>query len=247
MLFVFMSQPDFACNPYALWKYVKENTDFETAWIVRKNERYDVLCERQIPCAIYNTLDGQRLIERADYIITNSYTFLNIDKGEHQILVNLWHGSGIKAHDYFNHAMNEKHAKKLRTFFDKVDLMCVHSLDDRFKLSAQLHYDMRKSYVTGQPRQDCIRTALGYENLKKLFGDSILQYEKIILYVPSFRANKSSHSGKVYSENIFRLEDYDDEKMRSFLVANHAALIYKLHPVELTCFQGRIYGLNDLC
>lgn len=247
MLFVFMSQPDFACNPYALWRYVKENTNFETAWIVRKNERYDALCERHIPCAIYNTLDGQRLIEKADYIITNSYTFLNINKKEHQVLVNLWHGSGIKAHDYFNHEMNEKHAKKLSNFFDKVDLMCVHSLDDRFKLSAQLHFDMRKSYVTGQPRQDCIKIASGYANLQRLFGNSILQYEKIILYVPSFRANMSSHSGKIYSENIFRLEDYDDNELRHFLEINHAALIYKLHPVEQTAFKGRKYDINDRC
>lgn len=35
MLFVFMSQPDFACNPHALWEYVKDNTNHETAWLVK--------------------------------------------------------------------------------------------------------------------------------------------------------------------------------------------------------------------
>ncbi|MFQ9703420.1 MAG: hypothetical protein ACLR0U_17005 [Enterocloster clostridioformis] len=55
--------------------------------------------------------------------------------------MNLWHGSGIKAHDYYNHDMSPGQARKLQTYFEKIDMMCVHSLDDRFRLSAQLHFD----------------------------------------------------------------------------------------------------------
>ena len=42
MLMVFMSQPDFACNCHALWKYVKQHTDFETAWIIKKPAYYEI-------------------------------------------------------------------------------------------------------------------------------------------------------------------------------------------------------------
>ena len=154
MLFVFMSQPDFACNPHALWEYVKDNTYHETAWLVKRDKKYYELLRRGVRCAVYDTVEGNALLKEADYVIMNSYTFERLPKRANQIFVNLWHGSGIKAHDFYNHDMDPEYAKKLAKFFDKIDLMCVHSLDDRFKLSAQLRYDLRKCYVTGQARLD---------------------------------------------------------------------------------------------
>ena len=106
MLIVFMSQPDFACNCHALWKYIKQNTDYETAWIIKKIEYYQILQERGIKCAVYDTVEANEIISRADILIANSYTFLNINKREDQLLVNLWHGSGVKAHDYYDHNLN---------------------------------------------------------------------------------------------------------------------------------------------
>lgn len=247
MLFVFMSQPDFACNPHALYSYIKNNTEHETAWLLKRDERYYDLKKRGIRCAVYNTLEGNALLDEADYVITNSYTFLNLPKREGQVFVNLWHGSGIKAHDYYNHDMNPAHAKKLEKFFEKIDLMCVHSLDDRFKLAAQLHYDLRRCYVTGQARLDCVKSSDGRSKLKKIFGEKIERYDKFIFFAPSFRANMSSHSGTIFSDNIFRLDDYDDDRLHEFLEENHAALIYKLHPIEQTAFSGRKFKLSSHC
>ena len=83
------------------------------------------------------------------------------------MLVNVWHGSGVKAHDYYDHNLNPRHLIKLKNYFGKVDLMCVHSLDDRFKLAAMLNFDLRKIYVTGQPRLDCVKKSDGKGILKK--------------------------------------------------------------------------------
>ena len=247
MLFVFMSQPDFACNPHALYEYVRDNTEHETAWLIKKDERYYELVKRGIRCAAYNTIEGNKLLSEADYVITNSYTFQQLPKEESQIFVNLWHGSGIKAHDFYNHEIPTGYAIKLMQFFEKIDLLCVHSLDDRFKLSAQLHYDLRKCYVTGQPRLDCVKKSDGRKKLEKLFGEKLNKYKKLIFFVPSFRANGSSHSGTIFSDNIFRLDDYADEQLNHFLEKNQAALIYKLHPIEQTAFSGRNFCLNQHC
>ena len=80
MLMVFMSQPDFACNCHALWKYVKQHTDFETAWIIKKPAYYEILKERGIRCAVYDTVEANKIIEKANVLIANSYTFLNVNK-----------------------------------------------------------------------------------------------------------------------------------------------------------------------
>lgn len=131
--------------------------------------------------------------------------------------------------------------------FKKIDLLCTHSLDDRFKLSSMLHYDLRKCYVTGQARLDCVRKSDGHKKLEQLLGKEMNRYKKFIFFAPSFRANASSHSGTIFSDNIFRLDDYEDEKLNSFLEEHQAALIYKLHPVEQTAFAGREFGLNKHC
>lgn len=247
MLFVFMSQPDFSCNPYALYEYVRDHTNHETAWIVKANDKFKALQERGIRCAIYNTVDGNELIAKADYIIMNSYTFPDVPKRGGQIFANLWHGSGIKAHDYYNRNSRPQHIADLRDFCEKTDLMCVHSLDDRFKLSAQLHYDLRRSYVTGQPRIDYVNRADGRTNIAKIFGEGILQYDHLIFYAPSFRANASSHSGSLVGDNIFRLKDFDAERLDELLIEHKAAIIYKLHPIEQTAFKGRKFNLGSRC
>ena len=247
MHFVFMSQPDFACNPHALWKYVTDNTEHETSWVVKKKISYDILNERGIRCELYGTLQAANLIESADVIIANSYTYLNIPKKDNQLLVNLWHGSGVKAHDYYDHNLNPRHVIKLKNYFDLVDLMCVHSLDDRFKLSAMLHFDLRKMYVTGQPRLDVVNISDGREKLIKLFGEEICKYKKLIFFAPSYRANMSCHAGKIYSDNIFRLDDYEDTELEELLNNHNAAIIYKLHPIEQTAFSGRTFTMSSRC
>lgn len=247
MLFVFMSQPDFACNPHALWEYVKDNTNHETAWLVKRDKKYYELLRRGVRCAVYDTVEGNALLKEADYVIMNSYTFERLPKRANQIFVNLWHGSGIKAHDFYNHDMDPEYAKKLTKFFDKIDLMCVHSLDDRFKLSAQLHYDLRKCYVTGQARLDSVKKTQGYGKMEKMFGSRIRNYKRYIFFAPSFRANSSSHSGTIFSDNLFRLKDYEKEGFADFLKENQAAFIYKLHPIEQTAFSGRKFSLGPDC
>lgn len=247
MLILFMSQPDFACNPHALWKYVVENTDYETAWIIKRGAYFKELTERGIKCAVYDSYESLELIDSADIIVANTYTFLNIPKKDNQLLVNLWHGSGVKAHDYYDHNLNPRHAIKLKNYFDKMDLMCVHSLDDRFKLSAMLHFDLRKMYVTGQPRLDYVTTSNGKEKLEQLLGDVINQFDHLIFFAPSYRSNMSSHAGTIYSDNIFRLPDFESNRLNAFLEKHNAAIVYKLHPIEQTAFSGRNFEMGDRC
>ena len=247
MRFLFRSQPDFACNSYALWRYIVKHTNHQTAWLIYKEERYKELKARGIECSLYDTYAGNKLVEESDYIIANSYTFKNLNKREGQVFVNLWHGSGIKAHDFFDRNSDVAYLKNIKTYFDKVDMLCVHSLDDRFKLSAQLNYDMRNTFVTGQPRLDCVVEASGKEKLVQIFGEEIKKYDYLFFYAPSFRANGSGCAGTMLSDNIFRLKDYDDHAFEEFLKENNAALIYKLHPIEQNAFKGRKFIVNKMC
>lgn len=247
MMFLFISKPDFACNPHALWKHIVENTEHETAWLVSDRNHLESLRHRGIRCELYDTVKGNELLEKAKYIISNVYVFGALPKKEGQIFVNLWHGSGVKAHDFYDVNLLGQQEKKVLDFSSKTDLMCVHSLDDRFRLSAMLHYDLRKSFVTGQPRLDSVVESNGREKLARVLGQKILQYKYLLFFVPSFRANSSSHSGKFYSDNVLRLDDYDASELNDFLEKNNAALVYKLHPIEQTALKGVAFQMSKHC
>lgn len=246
-MFLFISRPDFSCNAHALWKYIEEYTDHKTAWLVNDRKNMEKLRARGICCEMYDTVRGNELAAQAKYIVSNTYLFDVLPKKEGQVFVNLWHGSGVKAHDFYDPNLPLQQLNRLLVFLEKTDLLCVHSLDNRFHISAMLHFDMRKAVVTGQPRLDCVKKANGRENLIKVLGEEIRKYEKLFFYVPTFRADRTSHSGKFYSENVFRLDDYDNEQLQTFLEKHNAALVYKLHPVEQKAFKGVSFSMGKNC
>ena len=248
MLFVFISQPDFGCNPYALWKYINDNTKHETAWIVREKYVYENLCERGINCAMYDTMLGNKLLKRASFVVTNATAhYIFLPKYENARFVCLWHGSGIKAHDYSNPNLPQQQIAILDDFNHKTDLLCVHSLDDRYRLSSLLHFDMRKCVVTGQPRLDNVIKSNGRQMLNNLFSADFSRYEKLFFFAPSVRANTFMSAGKIFSDNIFRLSDYSDDEMSEFLVSNNAAMVYKFHPAEQKSFATLDFQINEHC
>ena len=74
-MFLFISKPDFSCNPHALWKYIKENTKHETAWLVSDRNHLEKLRARGIRCEMYDTVRGNELAAQAKYIVSNVYVF----------------------------------------------------------------------------------------------------------------------------------------------------------------------------
>ncbi|MFQ9703421.1 MAG: CDP-glycerol glycerophosphotransferase family protein [Enterocloster clostridioformis] len=64
---------------------------------------------------------------------------------------------------------------------------------------------------------------------------------------PIVRANMSSHSGQIFTGECVSAEYYHDAQLNEFLEKNHAALVYKLHPIEQTAFKGRRFSVNERC
>lgn len=237
-MFVFISQPDFACNPYALWKYIVSNTNQETAWLVRKQKFLEPLRSRGIRCEMYDTIPGNALLACAKYVVANT-AFPCLKKSDGQIFINLWHGSGIKAHGYNDPNMSAEEAEKNEYFCGITDLLCVHSLDDRYRLCSMLGFDIRKCVVTGQPRLDCINDCEAFSKLNKVYNGKCSKFQKLILFAPTFRANGSISAGKLRSENLMNLDEGSIlPKLHDFLNAHNAALIYKLHPIERNTLSG---------
>jgi len=244
-LFVFITTTnnDFTCNPYALWKYICENTKYKTIWHIRNGDVYNFLKKKDIDCVLRGTKEAQNILQKARYIIHN-YRYPD-KKQEGQVIVNLWHGSGFKAHD-FALSNDVKILEKTKKFAEQDDLFCVQNMTDKLYLAAILFCDTRKIQVTGQARQDCINIAKGKENIARVIPE-IKKYKKLILFPPTFRRSSYSRVGNYFKENLFGLPNFNGEVLDKLLEEHSAAIVVKLHPLEDNNFKLQDIAFSKHC
>ena len=72
----------------------------------------------------------------------------------------------------------------------------------------------------------------GKENLEKILNISLNNYNKVIMYAPTFRNGLGEINGNLNSKNILNLEEYDEQKLIGYLESNNYLLILKMHPSE---------------
>ncbi|MDR1397706.1 MAG: CDP-glycerol glycerophosphotransferase family protein [Desulfarculales bacterium] len=234
-LFLFISRPDFSDNSHALWKYINQNTAYKTAWLIKNRAACELLKERNIACELFDSAAGVALAQKARYVISNIY-FWGLHKYPGQIYINLWHGSGIKAHYFYDRNNDNQPYYEAKRDSELTDLYLVQGVLDKFILAALLNCDARKMLVTGQPRIDNIKEAAGKDNLECIFENITRKYDRLILFAPTFRRTTYSVVGKYYQDNILGLPDFNSSSFNEIMAKHKAALVVKLHPIEETNF-----------
>jgi len=231
-LFVFFSTSnnDFTCNPHALWKYICNNTKYKTIWYIKDRDVYNFLKKKGINCVLKETKEANIILQKAHYIVHN-YRYPFNKKQEGQIIINLWHGSGFKAHDFAVIDDDISKLSKTKEASEHDDLFCVQNKTDKYFLSAFLFLDCRKIKVTGQARLDNIIIAKGKENIIKILPE-LKKYKKLILFAPTFKRNSFSKVGNYHKDNLFDLSKFDGEALDKLLEDQEAAIVVKLHPIE---------------
>ena len=237
-MITFISTPDFSDNSKSLWKYIEENTDYRTVWIVSNLELMNNLRKMGIEAYLNKSYEGIKHIIKSKYLVSTHHHFSML-KIKKQVLVDLWHGVPLKTLGVLE---NRYKKKKLENFPSKrTDFSIASSELSRYALSACLAADPHKFLVTGQPRNDLLFDECNI-SLENIIDDaSFNMNNKNIIYMPTFRNGyKERNDGVgILSSNVFRLEDYDKDILEKFLTENNINIILKLHP-----FEEKIY-LND--
>lgn len=86
--------------------------------------------------------------------------------------------------------------------------------------------------VYPQPRYEFLRKSDGRDNLEKILNIDLNNYNKVIMYAPTFRNGLGEINGSLNSKNILNLEEYDEQKLINYLEKNKYLLILKMHPSE---------------
>jgi len=239
-LMIFASLPDYSDNAKGLWEYVHKSTEFKTLWLVKDKEMVLKLQNQGIECYWESSWLGRRKLLSAKYISCTHSQFTNI-KGRKQVVINLWHGMPLKAMGYLDVSCNEKSLKDFKMVSKKSDMMFATSSIMKHILVSCFRIDPRKVAITGQPRNDILFKPNNISMLNSIIGNIAGNYDKYILYCPTFRAGMGRLDGKKFEGNIFNFSDYDKEELDKILKSQNALLIAKLHP-----FEEKQYSETDL-
>jgi len=220
-LILFYSIPDFSDNPFYLYKHSVVSglcDSYECVWIV-------------------NTPEGKRRVEnfggeavlRTNRLLLSKYLFRArfivsshgppYWRSKNQVSIELYHGIPLK--------------RLLRQFSNAVDRFIVPSEFVGVLFSANFQTPMSHFIPLGQPRCDALFTPKDQARtvLSQLLGIEPVEYEKLIIYLPTFRDYDHGATSRITLELI------NNEMFQQYLSKNNLLFLVKPHTRDEKVFE----------
>lgn len=247
----FCSFPDFSGNAKALYEYInkKKVKHFNLVWIVYNQESYEKLMKDKINVILIGTEEFKQYIPTTDIFFTTQGNLDN-DKTDKSLYIELWHGIGPKPVGYACKNPSQEDIigyNHMRKIFDYV---IVPSAFWQVIFSSMLHVECNRIKTLGMPLFDYFVNSDGKSNLSKTLGFDVCKYNKIIMYMPTYK-NGFNHNdvNNVNIDNVFNFEKYDENELDNFLKDNNYLLCVKRHPGDKTKYNVKntdnIININD--
>lgn len=236
----FCSFPDFAGNAKALYEYMvktyKDNMNY--TWIVYNESTVNILKKKGINSILIGTDEFKKYIPKTNVFFT---TQGNLDgdklKAKNSLYIELWHGVGPKPIGFAQENPSIDDIKGYENIGEIVDYFIVPSDFWKTIWGATFKVEYSRIKSLGMPIFDYFKNSDGKANLSKILSKDLSKYNKIIMYMPTFRKGFNHNDISRSSGNIFNIiEDYDFEKLNKYLEKNRYLLCIKPHPGEVSKF-----------
>lgn len=248
-ILVFHSFPDYADNPYALYKHVIEHpkyNDYKKVWILTNPTesliQYMRMQNKDVVVS-HSVLKNWYYVLIARYIFSshNAYGYLRF-RQSHK-LITLWHGMPLKK-------IGRDHSNGQKCNAGTITTIASSSFF-RSKMASAFGLSIDKVWMVGQPRIDLLFEKSAVYDL--LTRDK--QYKSVGIWMPTFR---QSQDGGLRDADMPQGEfNYWDgqtlEKINNYLSETSNFLILKLHPadkLQAQCYRSfshiAILKNNDL-
>lgn len=230
---IFESNADYSDNSRAFYEYLinnKYNELYKIYWFVNdgkkfenknlKNVKFMTMWHNTTKKTLFQWVKYFIIVKNAKYLIFSNRTLHKLNKKT--ISININHGTALKK------------VKDLKIVPKEVDLVLAGSDFCIDMMSDQLNLPKEKFICVGNPRNDIIFN----ESLTKEKLNEFNSFNKIILWLPTFRKAKTSDRKDssfdfplglpiVYSEDeLIKLNDY--------LKKMNVLILFKLHPNQDT-------------
>ena len=224
-MIVFESNPDYACNTYPVFTYIKEHyPKYKCVWVVNEGTKKHPLADG----VVYLNAKGLKHKLKKAYVFLFARAFVSCNRYQQkyrkkQISLFLTHGSKTKK------------TRGIYEMGDKVDYILVqsHFFDDIICYE----YNARPAQLLylGYPRNDYFYGEVG-DVTKKL---ALPADSKYVIWLPTFRKTIGGTDGETAKTNIGIPLIYSIDalqKTNDYLKQKNLYIIYKPHPAQNIAF-----------
>jgi len=232
---VFESTPDFSDNVFSIFDYIQNNErskdKYSLVWLIYDKKFLKKLKNQNINAYQKFSFKGLYCLLRSKYIFVSHNSFITL-KTKNQILINLWHGMPLKTMLFTKPSKDEQNLLKSKDIIDNVDIFIATSMIMKTAIASCFYANPRKIHLTGQPRNDKLFDMTSKEKLSDLLNIDLSNYEKIVIFCPTFRKSKYVIDGVSKKINIFNFNDYDKTIFHEYLTNHKILFLLKFHPFE---------------
>lgn len=233
----FCSFPDFSGNAKALYEYMvnRYKDSMNYTWVVYNESTVKLLQKKGISSVLIGSDEFKEYIPKTNVFFT---TQGNLDgdkkKAKKSVYVELWHGVGPKPTGFTQKNPSIEDINGYSNISSIVDYFVVPSEFWKIIYGAIFKVENTRIKDFGMPLLDYFNNSDGKQNLEKVLDKDIKSYEKIIMYMPTFKQGFNHEDIKNVSKNIFNFkENYNEKELNDFLKENNYLLCIKKHPGEL--------------
>jgi len=211
---------------------LKHAPEVKAYWITKNRHVLKKLRKEGKPVALNYSIKGIYLLYRSRVALyTNSLLDISYERNlvpvDYQLIA-LRHGRSVKRVRFARkgHALPETE-KILRKKEGEMIKYAISTSELVSQIQEEcLHIGIEKHIITGYPRNDYLKDPLEEHRTQFLRFVSELNYEKVILYGPSWRHGRNP-------TKYFPFDDFDREKLISYLKTNKILLLIRPHMGDL--------------
>lgn len=229
ILIGFQSVPDFSDNAKALYEYLRDHHSdrYDFVWLLNGETKVPYLDEHHIAHIGMTDPDFEQRFSQILVVFETHFRFIHL-KRSYQTWIMLWHGLGMKRQGI----LNEYDLARWAGITHKVDYFITSS--ELMKVVFAASYDIRADrFLTfGQPRNRYLFETPGRNILEEISGRALVNYDKVLIYLPTFRTVGDRSDGVAHFDNALGLTPYDEAELEEFLSERRYLLVVKMHPSE---------------
>lgn len=227
-LIMFESEGDLSDNSYALYEHMlhdEQYASYRFVWIVMNKNHPNFERTKYVgKTGMLETIKRMYFLSKCHYYFYDHYNFFEkgiLDKKKNQLVINLWHGCGIKAASYANERSNIDFLISTGDFFN-------------VELSKVFGVEISKVSAVGYPRTDYFYKEID----KKLFNikNKFNGYKKIFLWMPTFRRCDNKNIDESYFNSYTGLPIVTSEKelaiLDRVLTEQNCFCFFKIHHLQ---------------